>query len=425
MRAKLVNSCMLLLTLVGDLSYSREKKIQAGSYIWISAGISMELFTCVYICERRVSRLHPDAVPASPFAKWSLPFASGTRTPAEPLPEAVNGLSAKQKAAPGLLSLAASKRQPEAEESGDRSLKTYFKRQPIAARRPPHKPVMRAATESLQPRKLTPGLALVPTRGPDAISGTLTGQHGVDVRLNLVEAAPSPLSHREVTQFVKQRLADPAVGAGHAADTAVSDRIRTQLRALYNDSLYIRKAERIAAARATLMSVPPEERAKINPFRSDNSLSLGTFSGSFGVDALRPHQRSSVDLVGPLVAETSSIMSPVLGPGGVALTASEPNAVLGEDMPLPRWGPGPVAESISDDVEVPAMPGTAAVSTTETKCRREQLAEAPAPAKRQRTTRTSAGWGFNWMLRRGSKERASRGSFMPRRWSLIQVRLNM
>ncbi|EIE21630.1 hypothetical protein COCSUDRAFT_56833 [Coccomyxa subellipsoidea C-169] len=378
----------------------------------------------------RVSRLHPDGAPASPFIKRSLPVASVVRAPSEPpsAPEAAAESSAKQKLAPGLHSLAASKKQAEPEESfGGVPLEAYFRQTSIAAHRPPHIPVMRTVAEvNSEDPGLAPVSSLETASSVGSIASNMANVPSLDVKWDVttskfVSSAPGSLSHREISQFVKQRLEGPAPGAQDIAllvDTAVGDRIRTQLRTLYKDSLNIRKAERIAAARASLMSMPESKRAKINPFRSDNSLSLGARSGSFGTDVPKIQKRTSVQLVGPIVKEASLAIEPALP----RPKAPEPSHLLAEMEPLTRWGPGPVAESISDDKEVPPVSSMAAVDEVPT----EQIAEAPtAAAGSRRATRASGGWGFDWLLKRRSKDRASRvksrGSLMPRRWSSVQM----
>ncbi len=379
----------------------------------------------------RVSRLHPDGAPASPFIKRSLPVASVVRAPSEPpsAPEAAAESSAKQKLAPGLHSLAASKKQAEPEESfGGVPLEAYFRQTSIAAHRPPHIPIMRTVAEvgSEDPR-LAPVSSLETSSSVGSLVSNITNVQSLDVKWDVttskfVSSAPGSLSHREISQFVKQRLEGPAPGAQDTAlsvDMAVGDRIRAQLRTLYRDSLNIKKAERIAAARASLMSMPESERAKINPFRSDNSLSLGARSGSFGTDVPKIQKRASVRLVGPVVEEAGPAMDPALP----CPKAPEPSHLLAEMEPLPRWGPGPVAESISDDEEVAPVSSMAALDEVPT----EQIAEAPTAATgSRRATHASGGWGFDWLLKRWSKDRASRvksrGSLMPRRWSSVQVK---
>jgi len=223
------------------------------------------------------------------------------------------------------------------------------------------------------------------------------------------------LSHKDVSLFVKQRLSNQTMALTHPAtsvDTAVSNRIRAQLRALYKDSLNTRKAERIATARAGLALMSEEERAKINPFRSDGALHPGSDSGSLLSDIQM--QRMSV-------AEHEPLPDSHGGPGGPG--ASVKTARQFKEAAVLRKlgsGPGPVGESISSDEDEPSTWDSSAVLAES--CEQEQATK--SAARRFLSAVTSGRWRNGWRFSLRSVDRATHASSKLRRWSLIPVNLS-
>lgn len=342
----------------------------------------------------------------------------------------VTGLAVRRKVAPGLHNLAATKKQADTEGTEDQPLEALFKQPFIAAHRPPHIPAMRSAQEALQLSEADPVPAPLPAAGFTTSSGdSMSGanapaamnikQDADSIASSFMSSAPGTLSHREISQFVRERLGDPAAGTGHAAvslDTAVADRIRTQLRALYKGSLNIRMAERMATARGGLASMTPEERAKINAFRSDNSLSLGSRrSLRPATDAQWP--QSSISSISH-DAVAGSTVSPMLDPAGtpVQLIETVTNPTFRDSQP------GPIAESISDGEGATLGPGIAVIGKGLGLLDKDRATQLPALDNESRSpARASMRWTFDWMMKRRSTDRVSGTSFMPRRWSLLPV----
>lgn len=344
------------------------------------------------------------------------------QTPAEP-----NLETSTQEAIPGLLSLAAAKKARSFEEFAGQPLETYLMQAGIAAHRPPHIHVIRGGAETGQQAAESDAVSArssvgsieassAPVSTTDAFPLCSKTQSAFDALSGLstasaVPSAPGLLSHKDIALFVKQRLSDQTVALTHPAgsvDTAVSNRIRAQLRALYKDSLNTRKAERIATARAALASMSEEERAKINPFRSDGALPLGAESGSL---------LNSIQLQGMSTAEHEPLQDSAGGPGGAAsvMTARQ----FEQTAVLRRFGlgPGPVAESISNDEDEPSTWGCGAVLAESS-----QQEQAPkSAASRFLSAVTSGRWKNSWRLTLRSTDRATHASFKPRRWSLIPV----
>ena len=379
--------------------------------------------------QRRISRLHPESNSSPHFGGQSLPATDVGTAPAETFrtPGAVTGLAVRQKVGPGLHNLAANKKQASTGRIADQPLEALFKQPFIAAHRPPHIPAMRSAPEALQPNESDPLPPCLPgatsttrrgdsTSGANARAGTDIKQDADSVALSVMSSPPGTLSHREISQFVRERLGDPAAGTGHAAvstDTAVADRIRTQLRALYKGSLNIKMAERMATARGGLASMTDEERAKINPFRSDNSLLLGSQCRSLGPARHTQWLHSSINSINHDAVACSSV-SPMLDPAGTPVQ-------LNEIMAKPTFRglqPGPVGESISDD----EGSGVAAFEDVLETLEEDRATQLPAADNIGKVpARASFRGTLDWMMKRRSTGRVSGTSFMPRRWSLLPV----
>lgn len=374
--------------------------------------------------------MHPESSSSPQFGRQSSPATDMATAQAEPVRAsgAVTGLAVRQKVAPGLHNLAATKKQANTEGTGEQPLEALFKQPFIAAHRPPHIPALRSAQEALQPNEVHPMPAFLPAADSTTSEGkSMSGAHapaGINIKqdadsvaLSFMSSAPGTLSHREISQYVRERLGDPAAGTGHAAvsvDTAVADRIRTQLRALYKGSLNIRMAERMATARGGLASMTDEERAKIKPFRSDNSLSLGSQSQSLGPDREARWRQNSISHEAVAGSSVSSMLEPEGTTVKLVETIVKPTSC--------GLQPGPVAESISDDEG--ATPGSDVAVFGEGLEMLEEDRATEVPAVDNDTSspaRTSKRWTFDWMMKRRSTDRVSRTSFMPRRWSLLPV----